>query len=131
MNYFKASVLMLFCAIAAMSVGNSETIYQHYGVIIDAGSSSTKVRVYAWDNVQWTVPHFNEIFYQKVKPGISTFEGREQEVGPYVQNILTIARVHVPENYLHETPIFFMATAGGLDFISPDVRLTMCISGYH
>jgi len=113
---------MVLCVIAATSFGNPVfvKIYQHYGVILDAGSSSTKVRVYAWDDAPGTVPHFNEIFYQKVKPGISAFEGREQEVGPYVQNILTIARVHVPENYLHETPIFFMATAGGIVFISPD-----------
>lgn len=50
---------------------------------------------------------------KKIKPGVSTFADRPEEVGPeHLEALLDHARNVVPEDQRKDTPIFVMATAG-------------------
>ncbi|KAH6663117.1 nucleoside phosphatase family-domain-containing protein [Halenospora varia] len=97
-----------------------------WGVILDAGSSGTRVHVYRWLNsakarqdadveemkslpkVQ-TKKHYT----LKIKPGVSTFGDDPTEVGEkHLQQLLDHALKIVPADQVKDTPIFLMATAG-------------------
>ncbi|KAF1814187.1 hypothetical protein P152DRAFT_263422 [Eremomyces bilateralis CBS 781.70] len=96
-----------------------------YGVILDAGSSGTRLHVYKWlkpdkarakanakdlrslprleTRKDWTV---------KKKPGISTFNDKPEEVGGYLEELFSHALNIVEKDEVANTPIFLLATAG-------------------
>lgn len=97
---------------ASLSYGSPLPDGKQYGAVLDAGSSSTKVRVYLWEKVPGKVPKVEEIFYSKVKPGISGFEDSVHEIKTYISQIMTAITEAVPETHWSSTPVYFMATAG-------------------
>ncbi|KAL3459115.1 nucleoside phosphatase family-domain-containing protein, partial [Aspergillus heterothallicus] len=98
----------------------------HYGVVLDAGSSGTRVHVYRWlDNAVALKEHnkhdlksLPEIktkssWVKKIHPGVSTFADRPEEIGPeHLGELLEFARDIIPEDAIKDTPIFLLATAG-------------------
>lgn len=85
---------------------------KQYGAVLDAGSSSTKVRVYSLEKVPGKIPKVEELFYRKVKPGISAFKDNVSEITTYISQIMAAISEAVPAPQLSVTPVFFMATAG-------------------
>ncbi|KAH8705446.1 putative nucleoside diphosphatase [Talaromyces proteolyticus] len=97
-----------------------------YGVILDAGSSGTRVHIYRWLNNskarQGASPQelkslpkitTKQDWTKKIHPGISTFAGKPEEVGPdYLDELLQHALDIVPETAVKDTPVFLLATAG-------------------
>ncbi|XP_045204909.2 ectonucleoside triphosphate diphosphohydrolase 1-like isoform X1 [Mercenaria mercenaria] len=83
-----------------------------FGIILDAGSSSTKIRIYTWQDTIENVPNFNEIFYKKVKPGISSFHENADEISTYLRSILKVLEGELPPLLRPRTSLYFMATAG-------------------
>ncbi|KAL2003418.1 hypothetical protein VTN02DRAFT_3928 [Thermoascus thermophilus] len=97
-----------------------------YGVILDAGSSGTRVYVYRWlDNVRarqdddpgrlQSLPKIKtkEDWTKKIHPGVSSFASKPEQVGPdHLDGLLQHALSIVPEDAVKETPIFLLATAG-------------------
>lgn len=97
-----------------------------WGVILDAGSSGTRVHVYRWLNAArarqdadaddllslpklQSKPHYTK----KIKPGVSTFGDHPADVGPeHLKELLDHALNIIPEEQVKDTPIFLMATAG-------------------
>ncbi|KAF7596383.1 Golgi apyrase [Aspergillus hancockii] len=98
----------------------------HYGVVLDAGSSGTRVYVYRWLNnaaarkeadskdlkslpeiktkPEWT---------KKIHPGVSSFVDRPEDIGPqHLAELLEHAQKIVPNDAIKDTPIFLLATAG-------------------
>ncbi|KAL4784215.1 nucleoside phosphatase family-domain-containing protein [Aspergillus varians] len=98
----------------------------HYGIVLDAGSSGTRVHVYRWlDNAvarkqsdKHDLQSLPEIktkssWVKKIHPGVSTFADRPEEIGPeHLGKLLEFAREIVPDDAIKETPIFLLATAG-------------------
>lgn len=82
-----------------------------FGIILDAGSSSTKIRIYTWQDTVDTVPFFDEIFYSKIKPGISFFNENVDEITMYLRTILDVLKDQLHEDR-QTTSLYFMATAG-------------------
>ncbi|EED22962.1 nucleoside diphosphatase (Ynd1), putative [Talaromyces stipitatus ATCC 10500] len=97
-----------------------------YGVILDAGSSGTRVHIYRWlnnfkarqsDDLQKlrSLPEIKtkEEWTKKIKPGISTFADKPERVGSdHLDELLQHALDVVPETAVKDTPVFLLATAG-------------------
>ncbi len=95
-----------------------------YGVILDAGSSGTRVYVYKWKNPARAskkaspeklqrLPRLKLKEQKKIHPGVSTLAENVASVGPnHLQELVQVALDEVPDDKISETPIFLMATAG-------------------
>jgi Golgi apyrase len=97
-----------------------------YGVILDAGSSGTRVHIYKWLNSAKAIEKADSAklhslpvlktdkkWTLKIKPGVSTFGDRPTDVGrEHLQELLDHALTVVPPDQVEDTPLFLMATAG-------------------
>ncbi|KAM5354345.1 hypothetical protein ACJ41O_000994 [Fusarium nematophilum] len=95
-----------------------------YGVILDAGSSGTRVYVYKWKNHAVAskdastaelkaLPKIKLKESKKIHPGVSTFADSVSRIGPdHLKQLIEIALDEVPDEKVSETPIYLMATAG-------------------
>ncbi|KAF1989197.1 hypothetical protein K402DRAFT_350973 [Aulographum hederae CBS 113979] len=97
-----------------------------YGVILDAGSSGTRLHIYKWLNVQRArhdadeedIHSLPEIeterkYTKKIHPGVSTFGETPTLVGPdHLKPLFDHALKYVPKSQYENTPIFLLATAG-------------------
>jgi golgi apyrase len=95
-------------------------------VILDAGSSGTRVHIYKWlDNAKarlnatpkelQSLPKLtsNKKWTKKVHPGVSAFAERPSAVGEeHLKGLLEHALSVVPKDQIADTPLFLMATAG-------------------
>ena len=120
------SVLMCFVILTAhgattYTVGGGRTM--QFGVVIDAGSSGSRVRVYGWTRPpghHGAIPQFGEAYNFKVRPGISAYNTPNKnlsELDAYIEELLRQAINFVPLAQHYETPIYVMATAGKSDVI--------------
>ena len=96
---------------------------RRYGVVLDAGSSGTRVYIYRWDDKSVsrtsspdpTLPQLEtkDKWNKKVHPGVSTFGETPDLVGPdHLRPLLEHALKHIPKDAVPDTPIFLLATAG-------------------
>ncbi|KAK5730744.1 Golgi apyrase [Elasticomyces elasticus] len=97
-----------------------------YGVILDAGSSGSRVYIYRWLNAQAaranggaqdlaSLPEIKtkKKWNKKVHPGISTFGPKPELVGPdHLKELVEFAQEIIPKDEVENTPIFLLATAG-------------------
>ncbi|KJK89972.1 hypothetical protein H633G_06212 [Metarhizium anisopliae BRIP 53284] len=95
-----------------------------YGVILDAGSSGTRLYVYKWKHPILasqnasslelrTLPKLKLKKSKKVHPGVATFAEDVASIGPkHLQSLINMALSEVPSENVSKTPIFLMATAG-------------------
>ncbi|AOW03105.1 YALI0C19712p [Yarrowia lipolytica CLIB122] len=103
---------------------------RRYGVVVDAGSSGSRVFIYSWEDAllqqknlgqlslleqnSVTKLHSEKEWKKKIFPGVSSFAGRSRDelwsehVKPLVDHVMD----HVPKSAIPSTPIFFLATAG-------------------
>ncbi|KAJ5587215.1 uncharacterized protein N7459_002980 [Penicillium hispanicum] len=97
-----------------------------YGVVLDAGSSGTRVHVYRWlrnaaarknadaDELK-SLPEIKtkEEWVKKIHPGVSSFADRPESVGSeHLAGLLEHAKTIIPQEDIKDTPIFLLATAG-------------------
>lgn len=98
--------------------------HSRYGVILDAGSSGTRIYVYKWKHPAAAAKHASTSELRslpklklkkskKIHPGVSTFAQDVASVGPdHLQSLIDVALKEVPAAMVPETPVFLMATAG-------------------
>ncbi|KAI5866459.1 nucleoside phosphatase family-domain-containing protein [Durotheca rogersii] len=97
-----------------------------WGVILDAGSSGTRLHIYRWQDPAKALKDASyqelhslpsiatkEKWTKKIRPGISTFGDHPEDVGPdHLQELVEQALRVIPDDKHADTPIFLMATAG-------------------
>ncbi|XP_048734451.1 uncharacterized protein LOC125650318 [Ostrea edulis] len=85
-----------------------------YSVMLDAGSSSTKLRVYSWPERRSTSSTFfiTEKHYKRIKPALSSFQDSLESLPDYIRNLTSIAESQVPFHCHNKTHIYLLATAG-------------------
>ncbi|KAM0756523.1 hypothetical protein T439DRAFT_309014 [Meredithblackwellia eburnea MCA 4105] len=121
---------------------------RQFGIVIDAGSSGSRVQVYSWitPDVARQLRKQNKESLEvlsrvekgvekgdgwnfKVEPGISTFSSHPELVGDYLRPLLDFARTVIPSSQHSTTPLYLLATAG-MRLLPPqeqnDVLLTAC-----
>ncbi|KAF8838351.1 hypothetical protein BDN67DRAFT_971708 [Paxillus ammoniavirescens] len=102
---------------------------RHFGIVIDAGSSGSRLQIYSWKDpaivlreqgnaVRNTLPRVEkgvrvgEDWITKVEPGLSSFADNPEGVPGYLEPLLEHARSQIPPSLESDTPLFLLATAG-------------------
>ncbi|GAB1319038.1 Golgi apyrase [Madurella fahalii] len=97
-----------------------------WGVILDAGSSGTRLHIYQWKDPEKALKSASteelrslpkltteKEWTKKIRPGVSTFGDKVTDVGPeHLQSLIDHALKYIPKDNVRDTPIFLMATAG-------------------
>ncbi|XP_030820154.1 ectonucleoside triphosphate diphosphohydrolase 4 [Camarhynchus parvulus] len=93
-----------------------------YGIVVDCGSSGSRVFVYCWPrhngnpkdllDIQQMRDSSRKPVVMKIKPGISEFAGSPDKVSDYISPLLSFAAEHVPRSKHKETPLYILCTAG-------------------
>lgn len=104
-----------------------EVIDSHYGIVIDAGSSGSRIHIFQWqdpgdlienhagDEVTRSVPQIfqDKDWTYKVTPGLSKYEEKPQKAFlKHIKPLLEYATDIIPEDKIKSTPVFVQATAG-------------------
>ncbi|XP_030637358.1 ectonucleoside triphosphate diphosphohydrolase 7-like [Chanos chanos] len=94
----------------------------NYGIVVDCGSSGSRVFVYYWPphngnphtllDIRQMRDHDRNPVVKKIKPGISTLAHTPNKASDYLQPLLSYAAAHVPKNKHKETPLYVLCTAG-------------------
>ncbi|KAJ7735295.1 nucleoside-diphosphatase [Mycena maculata] len=102
---------------------------RHFGIVIDAGSSGSRVQIYSWKDPRMisvekgsllakSLPkvekgtHEGEEWMTKVEPGISSYADDPESIAVHLRPLLAHARNLVPPSLQTTTPLFLLATAG-------------------
>ncbi|WAR18661.1 ENTP1-like protein [Mya arenaria] len=92
--------------------------HDEFGIILDGGSSGTKLKIYKWtrtdadDSSGLPISELQLVEKLKFTPGISSKAFKLDEIPDYLGPILLTATSIVPAEKHATTPIYFMATAG-------------------
>mmetsp|Transcript_32404 Transcript_32404/g.52434 ORF Transcript_32404/g.52434 Transcript_32404/m.52434 type:complete len:520 (+) Transcript_32404:82-1641(+) len=114
-------ILLLFCLSASISLVTAEDDANlKYGLVIDAGSSGSRIAIYRWvprasggfGEVEEFIPEKTIRGEKEVEPGISSYASDPGKAGPSLQPLLDYAASFVPKGLQKSTPLFLGATAG-------------------
>lgn len=99
-----------------------ETVLEYnYAVVIDAGSSGSRVFVYHWPRHDGDPSHLLKIdqlfnkgapVVKKVEPGLSSFVDSPQDAYKHLKPLLDFAQDHIPTVKQEATLLYVLATAG-------------------
>ncbi|XP_053214502.1 ectonucleoside triphosphate diphosphohydrolase 7-like isoform X2 [Panonychus citri] len=94
----------------------------NYAVLIDAGSSGSRVHLYTWppnsaDNrrllkIKMMKDKLGKDLYKKITPGLSSLSANPQDAYNYIYPLLEFANNNIPSFKHRETPLYIFATAG-------------------
>ncbi|KAA1086797.1 Golgi apyrase [Puccinia graminis f. sp. tritici] len=104
---------------------------RQFGIVLDAGSSGTRIQVYSWKSPRAQLNHRvtshqstrvlprietgvqdGNDWQLKVEPGISSFGSHPHHLGQYLKPLLDHALKLIPANQIATTPFYLLATAG-------------------
>ncbi|XP_014859294.1 PREDICTED: ectonucleoside triphosphate diphosphohydrolase 4 isoform X2 [Poecilia mexicana] len=94
----------------------------NYGLVVDCGSSGSRVFVYCWprhngnprellDIRQMRDQHRKPVV-MKIKPGIAELAKTPEKASDYIDPLLSFAAQHIPKHKHQETPLYILCTAG-------------------
>ncbi|AGH54326.1 TPA: multidrug DMT transporter permease [Legionella pneumophila] len=97
--------ISLFLPLSAYA-DKSDCINHHCIAVIDAGSSSSRLHIYAYDLDETNTPvAIREIWNRKAIPGLSTIEHENKSVSAYMEKLFSDAPAVL-------MPVYFYSTAG-------------------
>ena len=97
---------------------------ESYGIVIDAGSSGSRIHIYKWQNsiatqnndeLLHSVPQIiqEDGWTFKTTPGLSTYENNPEEAfTKHIKPLIEFAQKIIPKEKIMSTPVFIQATAG-------------------
>ncbi|XP_077381309.1 ectonucleoside triphosphate diphosphohydrolase 7-like isoform X1 [Festucalex cinctus] len=111
-----------YLSMESMEATNVQDAGLNYGVVVDCGSSGSRVFVYYWPPHNGN-PHTlldirqmrdldRQPVVKKIKPGISSLATSPTSASDYLHPLLSFAATHVPQNKHKETPLYILCTAG-------------------
>ncbi|KAI2811846.1 Ectonucleoside triphosphate diphosphohydrolase 4 [Blomia tropicalis] len=93
-----------------------------YAVIIDAGSSGSRVYIYVWPphsgdtrqllKIRLLHDQLGKDVYHSITPGLSSCANRPENASDYISPLLRFASENIPKAKHKETPLYILATAG-------------------
>ncbi|UJR23698.1 hypothetical protein I4U23_026680 [Adineta vaga] len=109
-------------------VGNEKSDL-HYGVVIDCGSSGSRLYIYVWPDHSGNPNELLQIkqlldkdgvpTVKKIEPGLSSMADTPMNATEYLKSLLDFAAEIIPLTKHADTPLYILATAG-LRFLSPE-----------
>ncbi|CAF3493822.1 unnamed protein product [Rotaria socialis] len=109
-------------------VGNEDPNI-HYGVVIDCGSSGSRLYIYIWPEhsgqenellqIKQLLDKQGNPVVKKLEPGLSSMAKTPGNATEYLISLLDFAAETVPSDKHRETPLYILATAG-LRFLTPN-----------
>ncbi|XP_028828762.1 ectonucleoside triphosphate diphosphohydrolase 7-like isoform X2 [Denticeps clupeoides] len=94
----------------------------NYAIVVDCGSSGSRVFVYYWPphngnphtllDIRQMRDHDRAPVVKKIKPGISTLAQTPNKASDYLQPLLSFAAAHIPKQKHKETTLYILCTAG-------------------
>ncbi|XP_047618233.1 ectonucleoside triphosphate diphosphohydrolase 7 isoform X3 [Phacochoerus africanus] len=94
----------------------------NYGLVVDCGSSGSRIFVYFWPrhngnphdllDIKQMRDHNSQPVVKKIKPGISAMADTPEHSSDYLRPLLSFAAAHVPVRKHKETPLYILCTAG-------------------
>ncbi|KAM7009628.1 ectonucleoside triphosphate diphosphohydrolase 7-like [Tautogolabrus adspersus] len=94
----------------------------NYGIVVDCGSSGSRVFVYYWPphngnphtllDIRQMKDRDRKPVVKKIKPGISTLAKTPTQASDYLHPLLSFAAANVPKTKHKETPLYILCTAG-------------------
>uniref|UniRef100_A0A8C8VDJ4 nucleoside-triphosphate phosphatase n=1 Tax=Pelusios castaneus TaxID=367368 RepID=A0A8C8VDJ4_9SAUR len=94
----------------------------NYGIVVDCGSSGSRVFVYFWPphngnphdllDIKQMRDQSSQPVVKKIKPGISVVAAMPDQASHYMRPLLSFAAAHVPVTKHKETPLYILCTAG-------------------
>lgn len=93
-----------------------------YAVIIDAGSSGSRVYIYVWPphsgdtrqllQIRLLHDHLGKDVYHSITPGLSSCASHPANATDYMAPLLRFAAEHIPKEKHKSSPLYILATAG-------------------
>ncbi|XP_074602933.1 uncharacterized protein LOC141856500 isoform X1 [Brevipalpus obovatus] len=94
----------------------------HYAVMIDAGSSGSRVHLYTWPpyseenrgliKARMLKDYKGQDLQKQITPGLSSFANHPEDAFDYIYPLIEFANRNIPQNKHKETPLYILATAG-------------------
>lgn len=82
-----------------------------YALMIDAGSSGSRIHVYRFNYCRAEPELEDEVFYP-IEPGLSSYQDDAQGAAESLDELMEVALKHVPADQVSCTPVAVKATAG-------------------
>jgi len=100
---------------------SENVVERNFAVVVDAGSSGSRVFVYHWPRHDGDPSHLLKIdqlfkdgvpVVKKVEPGLSSFADSPQDAYVHLKPLLDYAKEHIPAPKQESTLLYVLATAG-------------------
>uniref|UniRef100_A0A8C5KQJ7 nucleoside diphosphate phosphatase n=1 Tax=Jaculus jaculus TaxID=51337 RepID=A0A8C5KQJ7_JACJA len=83
-----------------------------YGIMFDAGSTGTRVHVFQFARPPGETPTLTHETFKALKPGLSAYADDVEKSAQGIQELLDVAKQHIPFDFWKATPLVLKATAG-------------------
>lgn len=104
------------------STGYTSPFEYRHAVVVDAGSSGSRLFVYCVPSksvTEGTIPQITLCIdsaglplTKKINPGLSSFANDPASAEPYIMGLMKFAATYIPKSLHNATPVYILATAG-------------------